>query len=287
MKRSISLTTSLFVFMRCFSQVPDTDLWLFKIETDKNKKSVLTHSANITNRSGYDNQPSFSPDGKKLFYVSIGDDKQSDIFCYVVKSKKILRVTNTKESEYSPVISNDGKYLNSVVVEADSAQRIHFIDAKTGLHEKKIETDSVGYYTFLNKDTVIFYKLTQPHSLRYIKGKSEEEHWLGNSPVRTFRAINRYTLLYGLKDSSKVTFYTYNFLLHKAEKYCEYSSLNEDVVWHNELGLIKSEVTKLMHYDELKKEWIVLYDLAPFGVKKITRFAFDPKNKYLVVVNNL
>ena len=40
-------------------------------------------------------------------------------------------------------------------------------------------------------------------------------------------------------------------------------------------------------YDESKKEWILLFDLATFGIKKITRFNFDPKNNYLVIVDNL
>jgi len=51
---------------------------------------------------------------KKIYYVSIRDSlKQADIYCYDLKSKKTVQLTKTKVSEYSPVMSSDGKYLVS------------------------------------------------------------------------------------------------------------------------------------------------------------------------------
>ena len=41
---------------------------------------------NITNRSGYDNQPSFSKDEKSIYFTSIRNDKQADIYLYNIKS---------------------------------------------------------------------------------------------------------------------------------------------------------------------------------------------------------
>lgn len=283
-------TFSLFVFVFAFrflsSQVPNTDVWLFKIEKNKTELK-LTSPKNITNRVGYDNQPSFSSDSKKIYYVSIREDNQADIYYYDLKTLKTIQHTKTKESEYSPTLSMDGKFLNSVVVESDSAQRIHFINALTGVGEKKYDVDSVGYFTFLNSDTVLYYKLTSPHSLRYFVKSTNEDKWLANNPIRAFKAINRHSFIYGIKDSTKVTFYRYDFVFHKAEKYAEYNSLSEDAIWHEQFGLIKSEGNKLLKYDESKKEWILLFDLATFGIKKITRFNFDPKNNYLVIVDNL
>ena len=139
-------------------------------------------------------------------------------------------------------------------------------------------TDSVGYFTFLNTDTFIYYKLTQPHSLRYYCISANEDKWLGYQPIRGFKAINRYTLIYGLKDTAKVTFYKYDFILHKSEKYCDYHSTNEDIIWHPEWGLLKSEGLKILRFDTTKNEW---------QLKKITRFNFDLKNNYLTVVDNL
>jgi hypothetical protein len=281
---------SIFIFVLAFhllrSQVPNTNVWLFKLEKNKTELK-LTSPKNITNRTGYDNQPSFSSDSKKIYYVSIREDNQADFYCYDINSEKTIKLTKTKESEYSPVLSTDGKFLNSVVVESDSAQRIHFINPLTGLSEKKYDVDSVGYYTFLNSDTVLYYKLTSPHSLRYFVKSTNEDKWLANDPIRAFKTIDGHSFIYGVKDSVKVSFYKYDFVLNKAEKYSEYNSLNEDAIWHKQYGLIKSESNKLLRYDEPKKEWIVLFDLSGFGIKKITRFNFDAKNNYLVIVDNL
>lgn len=278
----------LFVLVSYFlkAQLPDTEVWLFKLEKTKTELK-LADPKNITERTGYDNQPSFSNDSKKIYYVSIREDKQADIYTYDIGSEKTIQLTKTKESEYSPVLTVDGKYLNSVVVEIDSAQRIHFINSITGISDKKIETDSVGYYTFLNADTVLYYKLTNPHSLRFYVKSTNEDKWLGNDPTRAFKTLNRHAFIYGVKDSLKVTFYKYDFVFQKAEKYAEYPTTSEDAIWHEQHGLIKSEANKLLRFDESKKEWIQLFDLSSFGIKKITRFNFDPKNKYLVIVDNL
>jgi hypothetical protein len=269
------------------SQLPNTDVWLFKLETNKQKQTVLTEPLNITNREGYDNQPSFTEDGKQLFYVSIKEDKQADIYCYDLKSKINRPITKSKESEYSPSLTPDGKHISCVMVEKDSTQRIHFINPELGFDESKLDVDSVGYCTFLNMDTVVYYKLTTPHSLRVMNRKNNEDKWLCNNPIRTFKMIDRHTLIYGIKDSTFVTYYKYDFLLRRAYKYAEYPSTNEDICWDRSLGLLKSEGTQILKYDEEKKEWQVLYDLGSSGIKKITRFCIDATHKYLAVVNNI
>lgn len=287
MSKNLNLFVCIILLTVGKAQLPNTDLWLFKLETNKIKQTHLTDPLNITSRDGYDNQPSFSEDGKRIYYVSIHEDKQADIYFYDIATKKNVAFTKTRVSEYSPTLTEGGMYLASVVVEADSAQRIHYINTVSGLDEKKLDMDSVGYFALLNSDTVVYYKLTEPHSLRYYVKSSHEDKWLANSPVRTFKPINRHKLIYGLKDSAKVCFYTYDFLLRKASRYAEYPSTSEDVIWHPQYGLVKSEENRLLHFDESKNEWVLLYDLGSFGIKKITRFVFDPKNKFLVVVNNL
>lgn len=269
------------------AQMPNTEVWLFKLGTNEAGASILKEPLNISQRNGYDNQPSFAADGKKVYYVSVREDNQADIYVYDLRKKETLPFTKTKESEYSPQISSDDKYIEAVVVEMDSAQRIHSINQLTGADEKKLDFDSVGYYCELNSDTLVYYKLTEPHSLRYYIKSSKEDKWIGNSPIRGFKLVNRHTLIYGLKDSSKVVFYTYDFLLKKAKYYAEYPSLDEDICWHTKWGLIKPDGNKLLRYDESKSDWLLLFDLSSFGIKKITRVTFDSKNNYLVIVDNL
>lgn len=287
MKKKLSLWLLILLNARFSAQVPNTDVWLFKLETNKQKQTVLAEPLNVSNREGYDNQPSFSPDTKCLFYVMMKEDGQTDIYCYDLRSKINKPITRSKESEYSPTIIPGGKKLATVMVEKDSVQRIHLLNPELGFDDAKIEIDSVGYYTFVNADTLVYYKLTQPHSLRFYSQNQREDKWLCNNPIRTFKMINRHSFIYGIKDSASVTFYRYDFLLRKASRYATYPSTSEDIFWDEQLGLLKSEGTQILRYDEEKRDWILLYDLSSFGIKKITRFCIDPSHKYLSVVNNL
>ncbi len=284
------LIINLFICFIVKAQLPNTDIWLFKLQTKKQVISIKL-SKNITNRNGYDNQPCFSANSKKIYFVSIKEDKQADIYYYDLGSKKTIQLTKTPESEYSPTEMLDKKSITCVTVLKDSSQVIQQLTYnKNDLICKTtqiINADSVGYFTFLNADTIIYYKLTQPHSLRYYCSSTSEDKWLGYQPIRGFKAINRHTLIYGLKDTAKVTFYKYDFILHKSEKYCDYNSTNEDIIWHPQWGLLKSEGLKILRFDATKNEWQLLFDLSTYGLKKITRFNFDLKNNYLTVVDNL
>src|SRR5689334_7396938 len=128
MNRLLSLFVLLVNCSILKSQLPETDLWIIKLEKSKEGQWLLSEPMNFTARAGYDNQPSFSADGRLVYYTSVHEDKQADIYSYDVKKKKILRITTSVESEYSPVLSPAGDMLTTVMVEKDSVQRIHFIE---------------------------------------------------------------------------------------------------------------------------------------------------------------
>ncbi|MBK9285177.1 MAG: hypothetical protein IPM51_12825 [Sphingobacteriaceae bacterium] len=269
-----------------FSQLPETDLILFKLKNVKNEL-IITESKTLTNRPGYDNQPSFTADQKNVFYVAIGEDKQADIYSCDFKSGKTMQVTKTAESEYSPTWHADKNVIHAVVVEKDSSQRIHAYDVLSRSEKGLLfDEDSIGYFTYLNSDTVLYYKLTQPHSLRMRACSSGQDQFIASSIIRGFKKINRHSFIFGIKDSTKVDFYTYDFNLAKAFYYCTYPSLAEDIIWHPQWGLLKSEKNQILRFSEETKQWTTFLDLEKFGIKTITRFIFDKKNKYLIVVNN-
>lgn len=268
------------------AQMPDTDIWLAELNAKEPGKIVKAFNA--SNRPGYDNQPSFSKDGKKIFFTSVHEDKQADIYCYSLKGKKIEQLTKTKESEYSPNESTSNA-LSVVTVLQDSSQVIQLLDLKTfSVNNSAIsQFDSVGYYNFLNADTVLYYKLTKPHSLRFHVMSTGNDGFLCENPCRTFRTIDRCTFIYGIKDSASTNYYTYDVRLQKANLFATIKSVNEDMVWHPSLGLLVSDGSNILQYDPQGKQWKILYDLSSFGVKKITRFCFDPKMEHLCFVNNL
>lgn len=282
------LVFSLFSSLLAFGQIPETDIWLFKIE-EKEGKYLYTNPLNITHRTGYDNQPTFSLDGKSVLYVVIDSTKQADIYQYTISKKTAINLTKSQVSEYSPTIIPSGLGFSSVVVEKDSSQRVWQFNLdgtfKSIVHEG---TDSIGYHIWLNKDTVLYYKLTKPHSLRVWDLKTNNDVWICNHPTRAFKKIgNTSRFIYGIKDSISTQFRIYNPALRESSLYTTYPSVNEDFIWHPELGLIKSEGSDLIRYNEQTKVWDVLFSFSGLGIKKITRFVFDSKTKQLTIVSNL
>lgn len=278
----------LFFSLTLLAQVPETDIWLFKIEKKEGKYS-FSNPLNITNRAGYDNQPTFTPDGKSILYVCIDSTKQAEIYKYSISKKMAVNLTKSKVGEYSPTIIPAGNGFSSVVVEKDSSQRVWQFNLdgtfKSIVHEG---TDSIGYHAWLNSDTLMYYKLTEPHSLRVLDLKSNKDIWICNHPTRAFKQIvSSSCFIYGIKDSLNTQFRIYNPALRESFFYSSYPSVNEDFIWHSELGLIKSEGSDLLKYNEQTKIWEVLFSFSSLGIKKITRFVFDAKTKQLAIVSNL
>ena len=271
-----------------FSQMPETDIWLFKLEKKENIYTPIS-PLNINNRAGYDNQPTFTPDGKSILYVSIREDKQADIYRYDIKSKIHTNITKSKVSEYSPTILPDESGFSAVVVETDSVQRIWILDYDGSFVKFANDaTDSVGYHSWLNMDTVLYYKLTEPHSLHALNLTNGKDTWICNKPSRAFRKINSGSkFIYAIKNAASMDFRIYDPALKESKVYAGYPSLNEDFVWHPEFGLVKAEGADLLKYNISTKNWDVLFSFGTLGVKKITRFMFDLKTKQLVIVNNL
>lgn len=122
---------------------------------------------NITNRPGYDNQPSFMPGGDTLLYTSIREDKQADTYRYSQITKRSEKLTNTPESEFSPTIAPDGKSFYTVRVEAGQSQRLWRFDLD-GTNPQLIlpAVKPVGYFAFADSLTVALFILGTPHTLQ-------------------------------------------------------------------------------------------------------------------------
>src|SRR5690242_2776871 len=73
---------------------PGTDIFLAPLSVAGTKVTVGA-TANITARAGYDNQPSFTPDGRTILFTSVRADGQSDIYRYDLGSKRTSQVTHT------------------------------------------------------------------------------------------------------------------------------------------------------------------------------------------------
>jgi len=274
----------LFLTSHLYAQLLDTDIYLFDIKCT-GKTIKIESQKNITNRKGYDNQPFFHPEKPLLYFVSIKEDNQSDIYTYDLNKKSIQQFTKTPISEYSPQLSPDKKLITCVVVEADSTQKIYGYEVSGKSNGKALfDEDSIGYYSWMNSDTIIYYKLTQPHSLQVYDLTSKQNVWIANHPARGFKAIDKNLFFYCIKEQDTSQVRSYSALLKKSELITLTSKSNEDFIWQEPFGLLKTENKKIYRYDSGFELWIEVLNFSNIISGKISRFALSNDKKHLAVV---
>ena len=106
--------------------LPNTDVYVADIDIAAGTvKNVL----NITQRPGYDNQPSFSADGNAIFFVS-DRSGSTDIYRYDLATSVTSQTTDTDESEFSPTPMNDGKSFSAVRVGKPHAEGEEYTESQ-------------------------------------------------------------------------------------------------------------------------------------------------------------
>ncbi|MBL7922790.1 MAG: hypothetical protein JNL88_01190 [Bacteroidia bacterium] len=155
MKKNLLLALLLFVSGLISAQTHSTEIWLLDI-TRKDGKTVAANPYQMTQNEHYDNQPCFSKDGQFLYYASMPDTLQSDIYEFHIRKKLIRQISNTPESEYQPqpIPFSKGK-LSVVRVELEKTQKFYEMSLDGSAFELLMPNeDSVAYYSWMNDTTV-------------------------------------------------------------------------------------------------------------------------------------
>jgi len=132
----------------------------------------------VTNRDGYDNQPSFL-DEERLLFSSAMDDGATDILRYSAWDEETEALTTTPESEYSPRLMPSGDAISVVRVEMDGvSQHLVRYPLDGGPAERLLpELDDIGYYAWVDERRVALFRLGDPPSLHIadiVTGEVEE-----------------------------------------------------------------------------------------------------------------
>ncbi|MCC7303539.1 MAG: PD40 domain-containing protein [Bacteroidia bacterium] len=281
------------------AQLPDTEIWLIALE-DSAGRPVLRHPLNITSRVGYDNQPSFSPDSKSIFYSSV-QDTQADIYKYDIRSKKTSRLTFTPESEYSPTVMPGAQYYSVVRVEMDSTQRLWKFPL-SGKGEPVLVMEKikgVGYHAWLKQDSVAVFLLTEPFSLQTCHTGKQELKFISANPGRAFARLPMFNFIYLEKQNSQSipdTIHLYSSASGKvyanipalsgAEDFAVVTFWDEKKNPFNAVFMCSGSVVYMQWIGEKSKKWLPVGDLSGMGISHITRVAVSPDRKWIAVVSN-
>ncbi len=288
--RRILIALLLVLSITSDAQLPGFDIYIM----DLNKTGNTAKPANITNHSGYDNQPSFSADGKYIYYAAFYDTLQSDIYSYSIKKKTTTRLTNTSESEFSPEMTPDKKHISVVRVEKDSSQRFCTYDLKNMHAELFLDSVKlIGYYGRLDKEWLAMFLLPEPFTLAIANLSNGYQIAIDQSIGRCIKKIPgqaKFSYITKPNDSVWVLNEAHIYqAVYEAGDLTEISkipSVSEDYVWAPDGSRIYMARNNAIYYFDYTgdHQWHLHADLSTYGIKKIYRLAINPAGNQLAFV---
>lgn len=149
----------------------ESDVFLSSLAS-AGSRLVVGPPKNISRNPGYDDQPSFTPDGQSVLFASARarpaqafgraaaappepEPPRTDIYRYDIAERTRWRVTNTPEAEYSPFVMPDGRRISLVRVEADNRQRLWSVTRSGESPTLALPgVSAVGCYAWIDARTV-------------------------------------------------------------------------------------------------------------------------------------
>jgi len=253
---------------------------------------------NISNNSGYDNQPSFLPDSSAVLFSSNRDGKQTDIYRYDIASKALTQLTKTVDSEYSPLVTPDGKGFSVIrQAAADGTQLLVRYDLDGSNARVVLENvKPVGYHAWIDATHVALYILGgqgQPATLQIADtttGKAEI--------VAT--GIGRSILIRpGAGTVSFITSGQGREIREWSPKTRQIVTImtplenSQDAAWVSNNQWLMASGTSITQFTKSvnpsgefgdKSTAVLRFDLSNTGIANITRLAVSPNGQWLAFV---
>ena len=264
---------------------PANDIWLYRFGQFGRGSGVF----NITNRTGYDNQPFWEKNDRILYTALSGG--QYDIRAIDLGDQTNTAVTNTIESEYSAALTPDGKGLTVVRVERDSTQRLWRFP-RDGSAPSVIlpEIKPVGYFAWLDSTTLALFVLGSPNTLRIGDTRTGTARVVTTGIGRSIQRIPG-----GRRASYVRSVGPQKFVLESVDPTPAAGGFDVDtlamlpdsaefVVWRSATEAYTAAGSRIFRLKLPAKSWIVVEDLSTRGVRGISRLALSPDGSRLALV---
>lgn len=319
MRRSL-LALLLCLAGRASAQATDTDVYLARI-TRIGDSIIVGAPVNVTRRAGYDNQPSFTPDSRAIFYT-VQSGGQTNIWRYDIATRRGRQLTNTPESEYSATPVPGEPRFSVIRVERDSTQRLWSFamdgrDARLVLPALK----PVGYHAWVDGDRLATYVLGTPSTLHLSTRAGARDTVIARnigralqplppganglltftqrdgdrmrifalsgrtSPVKYTRRVVRMNP--GGVATTTVVVDSIGRALEPPYELVAAAPDNEYHAWMPDVMLITASGSVLQRWNAqlgAGSAWLPVADLRPYGVKNVSRLAVSPDGAWLAFV---
>jgi hypothetical protein len=269
---------------------PDTEIFLAPLSSGSG--AVVGTPVNITNSPGYDNQPSFTPDGAAILFTSMrGGGAQTDIYRYDIASARTTRITRTPESEYSPTVTPDGAHLSVIRVEADGTQRLWRFTIDGRAPELVLTSvKPVGYHAWADDHTLVLFVLGSPASLQLADTVSGTTDVLVRGVNRSIQRVPGGTISFVARSAAGAdATLSIRELDPKTKRITPLvdavaGAKEADVAWTPDGMLLMADKDALYGWRRGETSWRKLTDLAALGLHGVSRIAISPKGDRIAFV---
>jgi len=275
---------------------PGNDIWIADLSwTDGAPR--LSNLQNLTARTGYDNQPSFTPDSGAVLYTS-GDNEtgQTDIWRIDLASGEAAQITDTPdESEYSPRIAPDGRMSYIYQPPGGYGGYVYLAQTDNSDRGPAFDAQPFGYYLFNPEmDRVVTFALTDPLTLAFtdLRGDAPVASVLSENPGRALaRSASGQTgawLTLSQEDGPAMV-YAFDFdfdvltpvgaLPGQAQDFAVIDRGQGDEFFSTDEGVLV-----FGSLSEAGFAWTPVFDLGESGLAGVTRLAVSPDNSRIAIV---
>ncbi|HEX6941841.1 MAG TPA: hypothetical protein VF128_02870 [Gemmatimonadaceae bacterium] len=270
------------------SQAPDAEIFLVSLSKAGGKLTV-TGARNLTNRPGYDNQPNWSRDGRTLFFTSVREGEQADIYRVDPSGKsEAVRVTLTSpESEYSATPMPKQNAISVIRVEKDSTQRLWSVPLDGSAGAPVLERiKPVGYHTWANDTLLALFVLGSPNTLQLASTKSGRGDTIVTGIGRSLHTTRDGQVSFVHKVSNDEWWLTLLDPKTKQQRrLVRMPDRVEDYAWTPDGLVLAGQGSVLKSFDPRRGgDWETVADLAAHGLTGITRLSVSPRGNVVAVV---
>ena len=287
--KQLILTLVFFTTTAVFAQnSSNTDIWIYSLKEKKRKLSIADEER-ITERTGYDNQPTFYREDFLLYTSEF--DGQTDIMVQDIYEGAKMNLTKSPESEYSAQVIGNYDTFGAVRVGKDGKQRLWIFHTNGQAPPERVlfQAEPVGYFAWNAKNDILAFVLGEPITL--VKGNANEvDDFIVTSNIgRTLRVIpetNDFAFERTEDDGSNIIYRLFDDTDEFKKVIAKPEGANDWTVTQ-EGSYITSMGTKLYKYHpQFDNDWVQFADLGAKAAKGITRMAVNQNNKRLAVVIN-
>ncbi len=267
---------------------PPPDVYLASVTLERGRPIVGT-PMNITDRPGYDNQPGFSADQRSVFFTSVREDGQADIYRYDLATKRTARVTTTApESEYSATPIDAGRAISVVRVERDSTQRLWRFPLDGGVPSVILDrVRPVGYHAWADDTTLALFVLGSPNTLQLANTRTGKSDTITTNIGRSLHRIPGTNRISFVRKASPTEWWIESLdpLSRQTTRLVRLPEGVEDYAWLPGGSIVCGRDSRLLWWSGKDGDpWREITDLATAGVRGITRLAVSSRGDRLALV---